>query len=121
MMTSYSVKSEWRRQVKPRVPLQVSGKPWTAEILRSLGSIAIINKLLGNLDNGRRIPILLRHYLALNGRFASFTVNHGLNGSLDGLILVDLRQAPQKYLNRYLGKEGAQVFLQRWREKVNAA
>ncbi len=121
MMASYSVKRDWRRQVEPRLPLRVSGKPWTAENLGSLGSISIINKLLGNLDKGRRIPILLRHYLALNGRFASFTVNRGLNNSLDGLILVDLRNAPHKYLNRYLGKEGAQRFLQNWQKNVSVA
>ncbi len=121
MMAHYSIKGDLQQQVSPRSPFRVSKKPWTAEVLKSLGSIAIINKLLGNLDQGRRIPILLRHYLALNGRFASFTVNRGFNNSLDGLILVDLREAPQKYLNRYLGKEGAQVFLQRWRKNVDAA
>lgn len=121
MMTNYCVSREWQQQVRPQAQLQVSGKMWTPEILASLSNIAIINKLLGNLDHGKRIPILLRHYLALNGRFVSFAVNKGFNHSLDGLIIVDLREAPDKYLNRYLGKEGSQLFLQRWKENAQAA
>lgn len=121
MMSNFSVRPEWRQNVRPQSPLHVKGKLWTPEILASLGNIAVINKLLGNLDQGKRIPILLRHYLALNGRFASFTVNKGFNDSLDGLILVDLREAPDKYLNRYLGKEGRVSFLNKWDVKSRAA
>jgi len=121
MMTNFSVSQEWQQQVRPQAPLKVSGKLWTADVLASLGNIAVINKLLGNLDHGKRIPILLRHYLALNGRFASFAVNTGFNHSLDGLVIVDLREAPAKYLKRYLGKEGSESFLQRWRRNVQAA
>lgn len=121
MMTNFSVSQEWQQQVRPRAPLRVSGKLWTPDVLASLGNIAVINKLLGNLDHGKRIPILLRHYLALNGRFASFAVNTTFNHSLDGLVIVDLREAPMKYLIRYLGKEGSESFLQRWRQNVEAA
>jgi len=121
MMTNFCVRPEWRRNVRPQSPLHVEGKLWTPEILASLGNITMINKLLGNLDRGKRIPILLRHYLALNGRFVSFTVNKGFNDSLDGLILVDLREAPDKYLNRYLGKDGRWSFLSRWNRASRAA
>ena len=121
MMTNFSVSQKWQQQVRPQAALRVSGKLWTPEVLASLGNVAIINKLLGNLDHGKRIPILLRHYLALNGRFASFAVNTGFNHSLDGLIIVDLRDAPARYLNRYLGKEGSELFLQSWRQNVRAA
>ena len=66
------------------------------------------------IDSGKTIPMLIRHYLSLNGRFASFTVNTNFNDSLDGLIIVDLRLTAQKYLSRYLGKEGAEEFLYKW-------
>ncbi len=121
MMTNFSVSQKWQQQVRPQAPLRVSGKLWTRDVLASLGNIAVINKLLGNLDRGKRIPILLRHYLALNGRFASFAVNTGFNDSLDGLVIVDLREAPIKYLNRYFGKDGSESFLQKWRQNVEAA
>ncbi len=121
MMANFSVGSDLQQQVRPRSPFRVSRKPWSSENLKSLNSIAIINKLLGNLDQGKRMPILLRHYLALNGRFASFTINRGFSNSLDGLIFVDLRQAPLKYQNRYLGKEGAELFRHKWSDHVRAA
>ena len=121
MMANFCVDPRWQRKIRPTEPLRVSGKLWTTDVLESLGNIAVINKLLGNLDEGKRIPILLRHYLALNGRFACFTVNKGFNDSLDGLILVDLRETPRKYLDRYLGKRGSQSFLQRWGENARAA
>ena len=79
--------------------------------------MAAINKLLGNSGNAMRVPVLIRHYLALNGKFIDFSVNAGFNQSLDGLILVDLRTAPPRYLRRYLGKEGATEFTQRWRQE----
>lgn len=121
MMKNFAVSLKWQQHVRAQSPLRVSGKSWSAETLASLNSIAIINKLLGSLDRGKRIPILLRHYLALNGRFAAFTVNRGFNDSLDGLIFVDLRLAPEKYLNRYLGVEGSRYFRQLWSENEKAA
>lgn len=111
LMANFGVNDGRRERVQPRVHLHARTRPWTPELLAALGNTAIINKLLGNLDNGRRIPILLRHYLALNGRFASFAVNRGFNDSLDGLIIVDLRDAPARYLNRYMGETGARALL----------
>ncbi len=114
MMTNFAMAAPWCRQVRPSVPLRVQGKHWSPEILAPLNNVAVINKLLGHLDRGRRIPILLRHYLALNGRFVSFGVNRGFNDSLDGLIVVDLRRAPPRYLSRYMGEIGARAFLANW-------
>ncbi|MDT8398570.1 MAG: lysophospholipid acyltransferase family protein [Pseudomonadales bacterium] len=121
MLKCFPARPEFLTDIHPVSPLKVKGKIWTSRTLESLSDIAIINKLLGSFDQGRRVPVLLRHYLALNGRFVSFTVNHGFNSSLDGLILVDLRDSPVKYLNRYLGVEGTERFLQRWKQNEAAA
>ena len=100
--------------------MKVRNKIWNEEILSSLSNITVINKLIGRWESGKSVPVLLRHYLALNGRFVCFTVNTQFNNSLDGLILVDLREAPMKYLRRYLGKTGAQRFMARWSRDVAA-
>jgi len=121
MMTNFALAAPWCRQVRPSVPLRVRGKHWSREMLAPLNNVAVINKLLGHLDRGRRIPILLRHYLALNGRFVSFAVNRGFNDSLDGLIVVDLRRAPQRYLSRYMGEAGSRAFLANWEENDEQA
>ena len=39
--------------------------------------------------------------------YENTSINKVFNDSLDGLIIVDMRETPQKYLDRYLGKEGA--------------
>lgn len=115
MLESFRAEQRFLSDVKPVAPLKVRGKLWSAEILASLTDIAVINKLLGRFDAGKTVPILLRHYLNLNGRFVCFSLNKGFNNSLDGLILVDLRNTSEKYLRRYLGKEGSDEFLRRWR------
>lgn len=110
----YPVDDSIAKHIKPRKPLNVQNKPWTNKLLPSLSRIPTINKLLGTIDSGKTVPILIRHYLALNGRFVTFSINDALNKSLDGLIMVDLRTAPDKYLIRYLGVKGSEQFKKTW-------
>lgn len=121
LLESFRAEQDLIMNIRPVVPLKVKGRFWTRETLASVSTIAAINKLLGRCDPGKSIPILLRQYLALNGRFVCFSVNTGFNDSLDGLIIVDLRKTPVKYLNRYLGKEGAKHFLSLWEAHASAA
>ena len=114
LMQSYRAEQEYLNDVRPVVPLKVRGRVWGDEVLSSLSNITLINKLLGQCDPGKSVPILLRHYLALNGRIVGFSVNRNFNESLDGLIVVDLRKTPTKYLQRYLGKTGSRNFAKRW-------
>lgn len=121
MISAFRAEQHYLNDVKPRTPLKVKGKVWSTKVLASLSNIAIINKLVGQCQPGKAIPIILRHYLALNGRFVCFSVNNSFNQSLDGLIIVDLRKTPEKYLNRYLGAQGSARFLAKWREHETAA
>jgi putative hemolysin len=121
MLTSFAAAPEFLTDIKPVSPFKVKGKLWTTTMLAALSDVAVINKLIGNFDSGKSVPVLLRHYLALNGRFVSFSVNHGFNQALDGLILVDLRHSPLKYLQRYLGHEGSEQFLAKWNVNEAAA
>jgi len=114
MLESFRAEQRYLEDIRPVEPLKVSGKVWTREMLASLSSVSVINKLIGRCDPGKVLPILLRHYLSLNGRFVCFSVNKVFNDSLDGLIIVDMRETPQKYLNRYLGKQGAANCQQIW-------
>lgn len=97
--------------VRPLRPLKVARRFWTAEMLASLANIKVLNKLVGRSDPGKSIPVLLRHYLSLNGRFVCFNVDPEFNNTLAGLIVVDLRTTPAKYLKRYMGDEGAKQFM----------
>ncbi|GAB1623956.1 GNAT family N-acetyltransferase [Agarivorans albus] len=121
MISAFRAEQRYLNDVKPIVPLKVKGKVWSSKVLASLSNIAILNKLVGQCEPGKSIPILLRHYLALNGRFVCFSVNNSFNQSLDGLIIVDLRKTPEKYLRRYLGQTGSERFLNKWRNNEAAA
>jgi len=117
MLESFQAEQHYLQDVEPLAPLDVSGKAWDQEILAALSHVPLVNKLIGCADPGKALPTLLRHYLSLNGRFVCFSVNKVFNDSLDGLILVNMRKVPQKYLNRYLGKPGAAAFAQYWAQR----
>lgn len=121
LMESYRAEQQFLNDVRPVAPLKVRNKVWSDEVLKSLSNLTLINKLLGQCDPGKSVPILLRQYLALNGRFIGFSVNHGFNDSLDGLIMVDLRKTSIKYLQRYLGESGSETFIKQWRLNLAVA
>jgi hypothetical protein len=58
------------------------------------------------------IPVLLRQYLKLGGKLLGFSVDRKFSNVLDGLIVVDLTQTEPRLLERYLGKEEAEQFLE---------
>jgi putative hemolysin len=60
--------------------------------------------------DGKGVPVLLRQYLKLGGRFAGFNVDASFSNTLDGLIFADLRTAPGPILDRCMGRAGAAAF-----------
>jgi putative hemolysin len=57
------------------------------------------------------IPILLKHYMKLGGKFLGFSVDPEFNNTLDALVLVDLVGTDPRILARYMGQEGMNSFL----------
>ncbi|RNC71049.1 MAG: lysophospholipid acyltransferase family protein [Desulfuromonadales bacterium] len=57
------------------------------------------------------VPVLLRHYVNLGGKFLGFNIDREFSDVLDGLVLVDLLETEGKTLERYMGKDGARAFL----------
>ena len=104
----------FNNKIKPLTPMKHKRKPWNKAMLASLSSISLLSKVVGRCDPGKAVPVLLRHYLSLNGKIACFSVNTGFNDSLDGLIIVDLRETPKKYIKRYLGADGCDNFAKIW-------
>jgi hypothetical protein len=47
----------------------------------------------------------------MGGRILGFNLDPEFNNTLDGLIMVDLLQSPEKLLQRYMGVDGARQFL----------
>jgi hypothetical protein len=71
-------------------------------------------------SDGKGVPVLVRHYMKLGGKFLGFNVDTKFSNVLDGLLLVDLREAKPELLARYLGKPGSVDFLRLHGSKANA-
>lgn len=110
LLTNFQAK-DFASLVKPITPLEVRNRVWTRDMLAELANIKMLGKLIGRCDPGKAVPVLLRHYLSLNGKMVCFNVHSGFNDSLEGLIIVDARKTDRKTLIRFLGNEGYEHFI----------
>lgn len=105
----HSFDDEMAQLVKPRKPPKAP-KMMRGISLKSIGesinSVDAVSAIISGFeDDEKGIPILLKHYLKLNGVLLSFNVDPDFSDVLDGLILVDLTKSDPKLLQRYFGKE----------------
>ena len=110
MLTNFRARG-FEGLVKPITPHRIVNRVWSDEMLSELSNIKILSKLIGRCDPGKAVPVLLRHYLALKGRLVCFNIHSNFSNSLEGLIIVDLRQTDGKTASRFLGAEGYQHFM----------
>jgi len=104
LLTNYGVNNNIKSSIKSRYPFYYNHKIWDKSQILEFSNIAYTNKLINYINQGQSMPILIRHYLSLGAKFIDFSVNPNFNNSPAGLILVDLKQTPKKYLKRYLIK-----------------
>ena len=57
-------------------------------------------------DDGKGIPVLLKHYLKLDAVMLSFNRDRAFSNVVDGLILVDLARTESRIVKRFLGEDG---------------
>ena len=80
-------------------------------IKSSFEDIDDISLLISEIENDSKgVPILLRHYLKLNGSLISFTSDKAFSSVVDGLLLVDLTKTDSKLLRRFMGEKGFESF-----------
>jgi len=88
--------------------------------LRSLAHVAFtaalpelddVSSLVSEVEDDRKgAPVLLKHYLKLNGVILCFGIDQAFSDALDGFIVVDLLKTEPRYLRKYLGDEGYERF-----------
>ncbi len=110
LLTNFQA-SEFTDLVQPLTPHRVKNRVWTSEMLAELANIKVLGKLIGRCDPGKAVPVLLRHYLSLNGKMVCFNIHSSFNDSLEGLIIVDVRKTEGKTLKRFLSPEGFEHFM----------
>jgi hypothetical protein len=100
--------------VRARSPFRVKATREFDDVLGSAAEwdIERLSTLVADMEAGERaVPVLIRQYLRLGGRFVSFNVDARFSNTLDGLIVVDLLRTHRRMLERYLGREGAAAYL----------
>lgn len=100
--------------VKPRKPYRYGkNKKLLREFISAeLKNVDDFSALIASLEeDGKGLPILLKHYLRLSGTLLSFNVDKSFSSCLDGLILVDVTQTDPKLLGKYMGEETCATYL----------
>ncbi|HIJ76827.1 MAG TPA: lysophospholipid acyltransferase family protein [Deltaproteobacteria bacterium] len=93
-------------------PFRAMGKKHLGLAYSMVHKIQDLSELISDIEqNGAGIPILLKHYMRLGGKFLGFSVDPKFNNALDALVLVDLARTDLRILGRYMGQQGAVSFL----------
>lgn len=92
-------------------PIDSQTTAWKADMLTALADVNLLSRVIGRMESGKGVPVLLRQYLGLNGKLVSFNIDPDFNNCLDGLIVVDMRGVEKRTLARYMGSEPARQYL----------
>ena len=77
------------------------------EISSGLADPNRLSKFLQRIEHGLKLPMLIKHYIELKGRFAGFSVDDAFNGTLDGLVFVRVADISPKMRTRLTGKNSS--------------
>ena len=77
-------------------------------------SLAALEQLVREIEDGRGLPVLLRQYLRLNGRVMAVSRDPAFGDAMDALLVVDLLEMPASHLERYCGRVGAERIRRYW-------
>lgn len=115
-LRSHMADAELVRMVTPKNPPRQSRESKQSMIQQELFARAFslddISKQVSQFEaDGKNVPILLKHYLKLGGNMLAFNIDPKFSDVLDGLLMVDLREANPELLAKYFGKQGSKSFL----------
>ena len=110
---AHSVDAELLKMLRPKHPPRAAAENVQEnEIFARVFSLDDISDWISMFESdGKGVPVLVKHYMKLGGKFLGFNVDAKFSNVLDGLLMVDLRTAKPELLARYLGKPGAAEFL----------
>jgi putative hemolysin len=104
---------ELAKMIEPRSPFRPARvRSWDCRAMqRALRDLDELSQPISDVESdGKGLPILLRQYAKVGGKLLSFNVDRKFANTLDGLVVVDLRQTEAGLLERYMGREGAARF-----------
>jgi putative hemolysin len=115
-LRSHMAAPELVKMVTPKNPPRQSRESKQSMILQEIFARAFslddISRQVSQFEpDGKNVPILLKHYLKLGGCMLAFNIDPKFSNVLDGLLMVDLREANPIALEKYFGKQGSRDFL----------
>lgn len=70
-----------------------------------LRTVADLQAVVSDAESDRKgIPVLVKEYLKLGGKFLDFNLDQEFSNVIDGLVVVDLLQTDRRVLSFYMGK-----------------
>jgi putative hemolysin len=100
-------------QARNAPPVKSIGKKNLGLAYSMVHDVQDFSELISDIEKDEAgIPILLKHYMKLGGKFIGFSVDPKFNNTLDALVLVDLVRTDPRILARYMGQQGMESFLQ---------
>jgi len=111
-LSAHSADPRLARYVRPRRPFRDRARTAVPDApISAPGSIDELSRRIAQIEpDGKGVPVLLRQYLQLGGRLLGFNLDRDFADTLDGLIMLDLREVEEAVLARYMGKRGAAAF-----------
>lgn len=100
--------------VAPRKPFKTRK---SRGLMRELVSLRLsdaedCSALISSIEtDGKGIPVLLKHYLRLNGSILSFNVDAAFSNVLDGLIMVDMLKTDPRLPSKMMGANAWAAYL----------
>jgi putative hemolysin len=108
VLSRFHAHPELVEAVRPRRPFEGP----TPEVERELADPEALARAVSEIEHdGKALPVLVREYLKLGGRFLAFNVDRDFSDVLDGLVAVDLLRTDQRHLAFYMGSAAAASFL----------
>ncbi|MCL2167539.1 MAG: lysophospholipid acyltransferase family protein [Lentimicrobiaceae bacterium] len=85
--------------VNPVHPLPKEKFGFVKSYLKDVNSLELLDKLIIDLENKQRgLPVLVKRYLQLGSKVLAFNIDVDFNNCVDALILLDLKNVPEKTL-----------------------
>jgi hypothetical protein len=93
---------EMGQYVKPRNRFKANIQKVESELLlESKESLKDFDHLISDIEETKmKIPVLLRQYIALNGKIICFNIDPQFSDSLDGFLVVDVANIPPDMLDK---------------------
>jgi putative hemolysin len=80
-------------------------RPWEIKVLGHFADVDALSSEVAQLEpDGKGLPVLIRQYARLGGRLLAFNLDKEFADVVDGLVVVDLRNADAAAVSRYIGR-----------------